>query len=89
MDALRAEGWFCYKNHGSEFMMNGLPDIICCAEGLFIGLETKHPESRDDTSVRQDYVQGLIREAGGKAQVVTSAKEAVRIVKQAIKEREQ
>lgn len=86
MAALRAEGWFCYKNHGSEYMMNGLPDIICCAEGLFIGLETKHPETRDDTSVRQEYVQGLIRQAGGMAQVVTSPREAVRVVKQRLKE---
>lgn len=89
MNALRAEGWFCFKVHGSEYMLAGLPDVICCAEGLFIGLETKHPESRDDTSARQDYVHGLIRQAGGKAQVVTSAKEAVRIVKQAIKEKRQ
>lgn len=87
MTALRAQGWFCYKNHGSEYMMAGLPDIICCAEGLFIGLETKHPESREDTSVRQEYVHDLIRQAGGKAQVVTSAKEAVQVVNQAIKER--
>lgn len=89
MAALKAKGWFCFKVHGSEYMMAGLPDIICCAEGLFIGLETKHPESRDDTSARQDYVHGLIREAGGKAQVVTSPQEAVRIVRQAIKEKGQ
>lgn len=87
MTALRAEGWFCYKNHGSEYMMAGLPDIICCAEGLFIGFETKHPESREDTSVRQEYVHDLIRKAGGTAQVVTSAKEAVRVVKRILKER--
>ena len=89
MAALKAKGWFCFKVHGSEYMMAGLPDIICCAEGLFIGLETKHPESRDDTSVRQDYVHSLIREAGGTAQVVTSPREAVQIVNQAIREREQ
>lgn len=87
MTALRAQGWFCFKVHGSEYMMAGLPDIICCAEGLFVGLETKHPESRDDTSARQDYVHGLIREAGGTAQVVTSAAEAVRVVKNLLKEK--
>lgn len=86
MAALKAEGWFCFKVHGSEYMMAGLPDVICCAEGLFIGLEVKHPETRDDTSARQDYVHGLIQEAGGMAQVVTSPHEAVRVVKQRIRE---
>lgn len=81
MKALRLEGWFCFKVHGSEHMMAGLPDIIVCAEGYFIGLETKHPETRGATSARQDYVHCLITEAGGKAQVVTSPAEAVAVVR--------
>jgi hypothetical protein len=38
MCALRLEGWFCFKVHGSEHMMAGLPDIVVCANGYFIGL---------------------------------------------------
>lgn len=84
MDALRVEGWFCFKVHGTELVMSGLPDIIVCAEGIFIGLETKHPETREDTSARQDYVHDQIREAGGVAQVVTSPEGAVAVVKRAL-----
>lgn len=76
MTSLRLEGWFCFKVHGSEHMMAGLPDIIVCAEGHFIGLETKLPEKRSNTSPRQDYVHGLISESGGHAFVVTSVEEA-------------
>lgn len=79
--ALKAEGWFCFKVHGSQYMMAGLPDIIVCAEGLFIGLETKLPETRNNTSLRQDYVHGKIRGAGGTAEVVCSAEEAVAVVR--------
>lgn len=82
--ALKSEGWFCFKVHGSELMMSGLPDIIVCAEGIFVGLETKHPETRNDTSPRQDYVHDKIRQAGGAAIVVCGPDEAVVVVHQAI-----
>jgi Holliday junction resolvase len=77
MNALRAEGYFCFKVHGSEYMMAGLPDIIVCAKGYFIGLETKMPGKRDDTSLRQDFVHANIRIAGGMAIVVCSEGEAL------------
>lgn len=84
MKDLRAEGYFCFKVHGSEHMMAGLPDIIVCAMGRFIGLETKMPEKRSNTSPRQDYVHGLIRESGGIAAVVTSSEEALAAVRLAL-----
>ena len=80
MDALRAEGHFCFKVHGSEFMMAGLPDIIVCAQGQFIGLETKLPKTRNNVSPRQQYVHELIEIAGGKAQVVCSVDEALKVI---------
>ena len=86
MDRLRLEGWFCFKVHGSEFMMAGLPDVIVCAKGLFIGLETKLPSTRSNTSPRQDYVHELIRNADGVAAVVCSPDEALDIVNRAIAE---
>lgn len=85
MKAIRAEGYFVFKVHGSEFMMSGLPDLIVCAEGLFIGLETKHPETRGNVSPRQVYVHSQINEAGGTAVVVTSAEEALRVIHEAIR----
>lgn len=84
MEALRLEGYFCFKVHGSEFMMAGLPDIICCAEGKFIGLETKMPQSRGNVSPRQTYVHSQIENAGGVAHVVCSPQEALNVVHAAI-----
>jgi hypothetical protein len=84
MDRLRLEGWFCFKVHGSETMMAGLPDIIVCAEGLFIGLEVKMPGKRYNTSPRQKFVHTQIRDAKGVAEVVCSADEAVSIVNAAL-----
>lgn len=87
MDTLRDEGYFCFKVHGSEYMMAGLPDIIVCAEGLFIGLETKNPESRGDVSPRQIYVHSLIHQAEGVAEVICSPKEALLVVRKALENR--
>ena len=90
MEAMRLEGWFCFKAHGNEFMMAGLPDIICCADGLFVGLETKKPEARnkEDAHVRnQKRVQAKIRAAGGCSQPVTSVEEAIEVVELALRRR--
>ena len=85
MDNLRAEGWFCFKVHGGALMMSGLPDIIVCAEGFFIGLETKHNETREGTSVTQDRRRDQIRAAGGVYQVATTPEEAVQVVRDVLR----
>lgn len=79
-DAIKAHGYFVFKVHGSEYMMAGLPDLIVCAQGYFIGLEVKLPSTRGNTSARQDYVHGLIRDAGGQATVVCSPQEALDVI---------
>lgn len=85
-EAIRARQWFCFKVHGSEFMMAGLPDIIACAEGLFIGLETKRSSTRGDVSPRQRYVHQQIRNAHGVVHVVCSAAEAIAVIEQALRD---
>lgn len=84
MAALRDEGWFVFKIHGGPTMLTGLPDIICCADGLFIGLETKMPDKRGNVSVAQAHVHDQIRQANGLCEVVCSPTEAVGIVEQAL-----
>lgn len=77
MEALRREGAFCFKIWGSEHMMTGLPDIVGCYQGFFFAFETKNPENRSGTSIRQEYVMGLINRSGGLAAVVCTAEEAL------------
>lgn len=87
MNSLRAQGWFCFKVHGNETMMAGLPDVVVCAEGLFVGLETKMPDKRHNTSVKQDLKRDEIRAAGGVYEVVCSPAEAVAAVRGALARR--
>lgn len=83
---LRLRGWFCNKNHGSEFTMAGLPDITVCAEGLYVGLEVKMPGKEKNLSPRQEYVHEKIVEAKGRVFVVSSVDEAVRVVQQVLRD---
>lgn len=80
MAALRAEGVFCFKVHGSALMMNGLPDIIACVDGKFIGFETKVPEMRTNVSVIQVAVHEMIGASGGTVHVVCGVLEARAII---------
>lgn len=57
-------------------MMAGLPDIIACVDGKFIGLETKMPDGGDPTVIQQ-LIHRKIKLAGGKAFVVRSVGDAL------------
>jgi hypothetical protein len=78
MAALRQRGAFVFKVWGSEHMMAGLPDIIGCYRGQFIGVETKMPGNT--TSRRQDFVIDKIRKAGGRVVVAYSVREALEVL---------
>lgn len=80
MEALRAEGAFCWKNHGSEYSMAGLPDITGCYKGMFFAFETKLPEKRANTSAIQRRVLVKISDAGGMGRVVCTPHEAVQAI---------
>jgi Holliday junction resolvase len=77
MAALRLQGAWCIKVHGSEFMQVGVPDIIGCYGGRFFAFETKTPDKRNNTSMVQNRIIQKIRDAGGLAQVVCTTTEAV------------
>jgi len=83
---LRLDGYFVFKVHGGPTMMAGLPDLVVCAAGLFIGLETKMPEKRNNVSPRQRYVHEQIKNAGGSVFVVTSVEEAREFVRAVVEE---
>lgn len=87
MDELRANGIFCFKVHGSPHMMSGLPDIIACVDGRFVGLETKVPENANGATKIQLHRHKQIRQSGGHAYVVTSVAHAMHVVGEVRKER--
>lgn len=77
---LRAQGAFCFKVWGSEYMMAGLPDIIGCYRGRFFAFETKTPDKRDNVSEVQKLVHRKIKAAGGMCEVICSSNEALHFI---------
>ncbi len=73
-------GAFGFKIHGGPTMMAGLPDLIFCYRGRFIGLEVKMPDPSSQPSKIQRRRIAEIRSAGGHAFVVRSVASAVRVL---------
>ena|ERR1051325_7085517 len=79
--ALRKEyptGFFV-KIHGSQFQHAGLPDLICCVKGRFIGMEIKTPTG-EPTLLQLQTLRDICR-AEGQAVVVRSCEEALKAVR--------
>lgn len=72
--ALEARGAFVFKVHGGPMMMAGLPDLIVCYKGRYIGLEVKTATGK--VSKVQELIHRKIRAAGGYCAVVRSVDEA-------------
>ena len=68
---------YLFKVHGGPMMPAGLPDLICCVYGLYIGIEVKMPESIDNVSAIQRRIHDRIDRAGGIVLVASSAADAL------------
>ena len=79
-------GGYWLKIAGGPFQKAGVPDILGCVNGLFIGLEVKRPDrgKKSEPSELQKIEIQLINLAGGTAGVVTSPKEAIKLVLKAL-----
>lgn len=78
---------------GSPYQATGVPDLLICVDGLFVGMEIKNPrpgESPEHTTSRVTPGQRAqiraINRAGGTAGAVTSVEEAVALVEFALTE---
>lgn len=54
--------------------LNGVPDVICCYKGLFIGLELKREKSGKATGLQEKKLEA-INNAGGIGLIVKSLEE--------------
>lgn len=60
---LVSKGGYEFKVHGSAYMKAGIPDIISCYKGLFIGIECKIGKNK--MSKLQEEHRDQILAAGG------------------------
>jgi len=78
MKKWREMGAFCYKVHGGEFQMAGIPDISGCYQGVSVWCETKMPGNK--TSLVQDVRINQLRASGAHVVVAYSVADAVQML---------
>ena len=69
---------FFWKEHGGPYGTSGVPDIICCYKGRFLGLEVKLPGGRL-TELQKRAIQ-KINDAGGIACRVDSVEQVQNVI---------
>jgi len=79
-DYLGTIGAYRFKVHGSVYMRAGIPDIIVCLKGRFVGIETKDGDNKPSELQKAHIRQ--IKKAGGIGFVAYSVDD----VKKALKE---
>jgi hypothetical protein len=79
-DLIRKRGGRVFKIQGddSSFQEVGIPDLLCCYRGRFVGLEAKIPGNHP--SAKQAAILDEIADAGGYAAVVTTVGEVSRLL---------
>ena len=76
---LKSEGAYVVKVQSGT--RSGIPDLIACYKGLFLGLEVKKPETKEEASKLQELNIKWIKEAGGIATVVWTTDMVNKILK--------
>lgn len=73
-------GGLWIKTHGGPYAQQGVPDLIGCVDGNFVGLEVKMPGKEDTLTPLQKETILQINIEGGHAKMVTSVEEAIEFV---------
>lgn len=76
---------FFWKEHGGPYGTSGVPDIICCYKGRFLGLEAKLPGGK--LTELQKRALDKINRAGGIARRVESVDDVRAVIRLADEER--
>lgn len=71
VDILKSAGAYYFFPATGGYGRSGVPDIVCCWRGVFIGIECK--AGKNTTTALQEKELELIRNAGGCAFVVNEA----------------
>lgn len=75
---LTSIGAYEFKVHGEIFMRAGIPDIICCYKGRFIGIEAKEPGNYP-SELQLAHGRKIVK-AGGIFGVCYSLEEAKKLI---------
>ena len=64
-DYLFSKNIYYFKVHGDEYVKPGIPDLVCCWNGKFLGIEVKRTGAKKEQSDAQKIHQRNIERSGG------------------------
>ena len=77
---------YAFKVHGSKFMEPGIPDIVACIKGNFVGIELKRPGAKNEQSDHQKIHESNIRKSEGYYLLADNLQEIKEFVEKIINE---
>lgn len=75
---LKSKGAYYFKHHGNQYSQVGVPDIIVCYKGKFIGIEVKNEKGK--TSPLQEANLKMINDAGGISIVARCVEDVEKVI---------
>lgn len=69
---LKDNSFYFFSAAAGPFSVHGVPDIIVCANGNFVGIEIKAPGKEDNLTANQKDHQRRIKNNGGIAIIASS-----------------
>lgn len=69
---LKKHSFYHFSAAAGPFSVHGVPDIICCCNGTFVGIEVKAPGKEGNLTPGQRDHLARIRDNGGIALVASS-----------------
>ena len=76
---LSAQGFYHFSPIGGPYAVHGVPDIVVCANGRFVGIECKAPGKEKNTTKNQDLHKERIERNQGVAIVTSKLEDVVEI----------
>ena len=73
-------GYYYFKVHGSKFMERGIPDLVCCVKGFFVGIEVKREGAKNTQSEYQKIHERNILKANGHYILADNLREVVEYI---------
>lgn len=83
---LKKNGHFHFKFFANALTKTGVPDIVACINGRFVGIEVKNPNGKGVISPLQQLTCNEINKQGGKAIIVDSFDEYLKFYEEVIKD---
>lgn len=74
---LTEQGAYFFSAAAGPFSVHGVPDIVVCLHGKFIGIEVKAPGKENNVTPNQKSHLAAIRRAGGIAFVASSVQDVI------------